>query len=75
MRYLLLPLFLCACFEADQHIAKEADIAKCRVEAERSAPLKPSETGNDLNADLRKTLITTCLEEKGYTLNSEGQLQ
>ncbi len=71
MRYLILPLFLCACFEVDQNINKAAAVQNCRIEAERRAPIKPSETGNDLNVDFRMTLMTACLEEKGYEVTGD----
>lgn len=74
MRYLILPLFLCACFEADQHVDKSTAIQKCRAEAERRAPIRPSETGNDLNRDFRMSLLTSCLEDKGYGVGADGEV-
>ena len=67
MRYLILPLFLCACFEADQHVNRQTDISKCQRDANRIAPFKPSITGNDINAEQREMLLTSCLEDKGYS--------
>ena len=75
MRYLFLPLFLCACFEADQHVGRQSDISSCQQEAKRIAPFKPSETGNDINAAQRQSLLTSCLQDKGYNIGDDPEAE